>query len=449
MPHKIGSRLWAAIRSQLVDKAQQARILLLLCLLGTAVQLTHAAVHAESPPPIVTNIDWDEDPTSAGNQRTFVSVAAIAAAYNNAHRQEEIQLGLANGTLGSLQLPTDVQWSQLSLSQKALILINAERRARVNSAQNITGIPLSGVDYRLTALAQQYADRLLQTNTSGHLEDGSPFDRLNTIFGDPATMPTTTCREFLPYAEALASFWRSGDGSFPAIIEQAVYNWLYRDSSSNWGHRDTLLMQDTQRTDQGPGYHNNLGSLQHEGLLAVGHAAGPNSDPLGWGWPRWGEVVVLNLIDQSVNPNCAGADRDARFTLRKAVTTPPGQAAGEIVTMTLTLHNSGGTLLTGINLTDTIQTAALTYLAANITPTLVDQATGKVVWRDLERSERDGTLDPTETVTLIVRLTTTGAPIAPNVQPLQASAESGWHLRIRASEQRSLQWHFFLPVIIR
>lgn len=438
-----------AARARQLQPSKQRHQLLALFLLSILFYLAQPAAQADSPPTIVTDIEWDEDPNTAGNQRTFASVTVIEAAYNHAHRQEEIQLGLTTGALGNLDLPPDAEWASLTLNQKALILINAERRARADLAPNVVGLPLSGVDSRLQAIAQHYADHLVQTNTSGHLQDGSPIDRINAQFGDPTTAPTTACREFLPYSEALASFWASSAGPLTAVIEQAVYNWLYRDSSSQWGHRATLLIQDTQSGDQGIGYHNNLGSMRHEGVIGIGHAASANYDPLNWGWPTWGEVIVLNLIDQSLNPDCAPTTGSANLSISRKVAPTPTGSAGQLVTVTLTVANTGSTLLTGLQLTSTIDSEVFSYLSADITPSQIDPTTGRLIWRDLESSEADGTLDPAQALTVNIRLMTTGQASATTAMAFQATAYDAWQTVIQRSyEPRSSAWRLYLPTIV-
>lgn len=431
-------------------KSNQRHQLLVLLLLGMFFYLAQPAAQADSPPILVTNIEWDEDPNTAGNQRTFASVVLIEAAYNHAHRQEETQLGLTTGALGNLDLPPEAEWASLTINQKALILINAERRARANMTAGVIGLPLSGVDSRLQAVAQHYAEHLVQTNTSGHLQDGSPIDRINTQFGDPTTAPTTACREFLPYSEALASFWATSPGPLTAVIEQAVYNWLYRDSSSQWGHRATLLMQDTQSGAEGSGYHNNLGSTRHEGVIGIGHAASANYDPLNWGWPTWGEVIVLNLIDQSLNPDCAPTTGSANLSISREIAPTPTGSAGQIVTVTLTVANTGNTLLTGLQLTGTIDSEIFTYLAADITPAQIDPATGRLIWRDLESRAADEALEPAQSLTIKIRLITTGQPSTTTGMAFQAAAYDAWQSVIQKSyEPRSTAWRLYLPTIVR
>ncbi len=398
-----------------------AQFMLLLVILVSVQQTIIKKAHAASPTNLASDIEWDEDPLLPGNQKTLTSIEAIEAAFTHARRQEELQLGLSVGALGELTLPGD--WAQLTMEQKAVILINAERHVRADGT--VIRVPLAGVDSRLTTIAQGYADHLLQTNTWGHAQDGTPTDRLNARFGDPQSEPTVACQEFLARTEALSAFWSTRQGPIAAIIEQAVYAWLYRDSRSKWGHRETILLQDTL-PDGSKGYQNNVGSAAHEGFLGVGHAAGAGYDPLDWGWPQWGEVIVLNLIDPSTNPDCSAGNTSSAITVDKVTTRPNSPAAGEIFTVTYSLTNSGSTLLTGLNLTDTFDVKNLQFVSATPSAT-VDTNAGTISWQAIETTIDGRTLSPAETMTIIVTLVKVNERLLNRDSTLpMLVAEDGW-----------------------
>lgn len=422
------------------------QFILLLGVLTGAQQISNHIAHAASPTNLASDIEWDEDPLLPGNQKTLTSVEAIEAAFTHAHRQEERQLGLPEGILEDLTLPSD--WMQLTLEQKAVILINAERRVRADGT--VIGLPLAGVDSRITTIAQGYAEHLLQTNTWGHFQDGTPTDRLNARFGDPQSEPTVACQEFLARTEALSAFWSTRQEPIPAIIEQAIYAWLYRDSTSNWGHRETILLQDTL-PDGTKGYQNNVGSAAHEGFLGIGHAAGAGYDPLDWGWPQWGEVIVLNLIDPSTNPDCSATTTSAALTISKVTTLPDTPAAGEFLTVTYTLVNSGSTLLTGVNLTDTFDVKNLQFVSATPNAT-VDTTTGTMSWQAVETTVAGSVLSPAATVTIVVTLVKVNEHLLNRDSTLPILvAQDGWQTIIigEQPEEAAPIEHLYLPTIRR
>ncbi|HEX9090822.1 MAG TPA: hypothetical protein VF831_05000, partial [Anaerolineales bacterium] len=91
-------------------------LLLTTCLVGLP-----APAHAEPssyPPDPNADIEWN-----AGTG----GVVDIQAAFNHARAQENAQLGLS---LPMLTLPSQSTWDALSNGEKALWLINADRRDR-------------------------------------------------------------------------------------------------------------------------------------------------------------------------------------------------------------------------------------------------------------------------------------------------------------------------------
>ena len=202
----------------------------------------------------------------------FSGVADIESAFNNARSTENSQLGTS---IPMLSLPSQEEWGNMNDGEKALWLINRERIDR--------GIdPLHGVETHVTSIAQYYAQYLLENNTWGHYEDGnSPWDRLNSnsAIGD--------CHDSLNVAENLACFVTSGT-SIPLPVERSVYNWMYTDSSSSWGHRHAVLWFP---------YNDNNGTPGMEGFLGIGRAnGGPYQGPFSAPW-NYAEIIVMNVFD--------------------------------------------------------------------------------------------------------------------------------------------------------
>ncbi len=302
------------LASTMIIKSNSKRITnFILISLISVISINNS--NAASPPNIQTNITW-----SAG----FSGVSDIAAAFNNARRQEENQLGLAANTLGSLSMPSQAVWNGLNDDAKALHLINAERTARANMQSGVLGLPLAGIDYKLDLVSRNYANLLLRTNTTGHYQPSNdpnvdnPTNRINAKVG-------SQCKEFITRSENLAYFWTASSAplnatSIPLPIERAIYAWIYNDASSAWGHREAVLLQDQslQNPTSNWGYHNNNGSTSHEGFLGfykIGSSKYTNSAFSSYPY-QYGVVVVMNIFDPLSDSAASAAGCQYNTTLR-------------------------------------------------------------------------------------------------------------------------------------
>lgn len=215
------------------------------------------------PPDPSSDISW-----VAGTS----SVVDIQNAFNQARSTENTQLGLS---IPSLSLPSQAEWDAMHDNQRAIWLINRERKDR--------GVHwLFGTEANVTAVAQSYADYLLENDLWGHDADGhSPWERLNT------NAAINACHDSLSVAENLAVFVTSGS-SLPLPVERAVYNWMYVDQASAWGHRHAILWYP---------YADNSGLCGNEGFLGLGRASGgPYQGPFSQSW-NFAEILVLNVFD--------------------------------------------------------------------------------------------------------------------------------------------------------
>jgi|GEM_PF-3462186 len=265
----------------------------LLILIAAPILLLAGAgqVLADSPPNLTADIPWN-----AGTS----SVADVEAAFNHGRRQEEAQLSLGTGSLGNLDLPSQAVWDATSDDSKALTIMNAERTARAGMKAGVIGLPFTAVQTDVDSLAQYYANYLVTNNKTGHEADGrTPFRRIDD---DPVLGP---CHEFLHRAENLAYFWTSSSSN-PLYIERSIYNWVYDDASSAWGHREAVLLQDNALgiSDPDYGFNNNVGDSGSEGFVGIGVAQSPDYDPQGLGWVNMGTAVVLNMIDPISTGTC-------------------------------------------------------------------------------------------------------------------------------------------------
>jgi hypothetical protein len=258
-------------------------------------------VFCQSPRNLSADIVWDEDLNTAGNQQTYANKTAIENAFNTARRAEETQfsMNLSSGVLGTLTLPSN--FLSLSNDAQALILLNAERSCRsgINYGDGACkGWVFEGLESTIDGTAQTYANLMISTNCGGHSCDGggttAPFTRISNAMG-------ASCIEFLSRGENIASFFNSASSN-PLIVPRSVYNWIYKDASSSWGHREACLLQDRDLAGNTTyGFDDNHGAVGAEGFIGIG-IAGANGGTYypGGGAPVWldrSDVVVLNFFD--------------------------------------------------------------------------------------------------------------------------------------------------------
>ncbi|MBK7105505.1 MAG: T9SS type A sorting domain-containing protein [Ignavibacteriae bacterium] len=218
------------------------------------------------------NIPW-----SAGTG----GVADIEAAFENGRIQENVQLNPDIST--DLIMPSQVDWDAKSPSEKALFLLNAERAAR--------GLLTSfeGVHSSVVNVAQTYAEFLRDNDLFNHNANNStPTTRLSPV----------SCADGASYGENLSTFVQS-NGTVPLPVERSVYNWIYNDAGSSWGHRQTCFAT----------FNDNHSANGSEGFIGIGiDAVGPpysaegllcTNDPPHPPCNPWdvGVVVVLNFVD--------------------------------------------------------------------------------------------------------------------------------------------------------
>ena len=173
-----------------------------------------------------------------------------------------------------LLLPTQAVWDGMDIQAKALYILNKERYDR--------GIkPFEGISPDVVVVASDYAELLYGTSTFSHTEDGSPWDRLDSVAEINAS------KDFLNVAENL--FVAGGSDYTQNPIAQAIYNWIYNDSSSSWGHRNFCLVT---------GLNDNSGIAGVEGLIGIGIETGENYNYTGFSGFK-STIVVMNAFDPS------------------------------------------------------------------------------------------------------------------------------------------------------
>ena len=270
-----------------------------LTLLATlTVLLSTSTLFAQSPANLISDVAW------SGSYNT---TSDIEGAFNNGRRQEEQQLGLTNGILGDIVLPSN--WDDFDDAQKALFLVNEERTARggVDYGDGpCLGLALEGLESNLTGLATDHMNWLIANNQFSHTgENGlDPFARIDN---DPVLGAAAGCHQFLPRAENLAGFWTS-TSTVPMVIERAIYGWIYENSSSAWGHRQGILLQDLDLFGNPWGYTNDKGQVVTEGYMGIGvaTATGGTYDPFNiGGWVNGAGLAVMTIIDPVNTGTCA------------------------------------------------------------------------------------------------------------------------------------------------
>jgi len=216
------------------------------------------------PADLINDISWS--PTN------YNTVSDIQAAFNNGRTGENSQLGTS---IPMLTMPSQAEWDAKSDKEKALWLINKERVDR--------GVhPLDNTENNIMSVAQNYSDYLIANNGCGHEADGNtPWERINL------NSTINACHDFLSIAENIF-YTVSSINDIKMPIERAIYNFIYVDISSSFGHRQATLWYP---------YDDNSGTSGKEGFLGVGRTSGTNKQLCFASTWNYVEVVVLNFFD--------------------------------------------------------------------------------------------------------------------------------------------------------
>ncbi len=217
----------------------------------------------DTPP---SDLSW-----SAGDS----SVEDIAEAFNKARAGDST-------ITKNITMPSQDIWNSMSNQEKGLYLLNQERIDR--------GIkPYEGIDENVIGVAQDYTQLLYDTGKFGHTEDGTPWERLDKI------EDIKNNRDFFKYAENLYAGAGSAEYTKEPIAK-AIYNWIYNDSGSSYGHRNFCLAV---------ALIDNSGYQGAEGLLGFGIVQG---DDYGLYPNMKSTIVVLNGFDPNDGYNMSSID---------------------------------------------------------------------------------------------------------------------------------------------
>lgn len=212
----------------------------------------------------------DSYPSSLSWTMGSASVGSIEIAFNMARAGDSTVSEL-------LRLPGQETWDGMNDQEKALYLLNRERYDR--------GIkPFEGYSADVSGVAQNYAQLLYDTSTFGHEEDGTPWERLDRV------QAIADNQDFFSYAENLA-FSASSWAYTEEPVAQSVYNWIYDDAGSSWGHRDFCLAKNLN---------DNSGKAGMEGLIGIGIVRGTAYDYANTNG-YYSTIVVMNAFDPGNN----------------------------------------------------------------------------------------------------------------------------------------------------
>jgi len=421
-----------------------------LCMAVLLIGLQIDSAHADSPPNIAQDIAWFGDPDSAGLPQAYDTIEDIEAAFNNGRREEERQLNLPAGTLGTIDLPEQALWDALTMQQKALILINAERTARRDMLPGILGLPLAGIESNLDTLAQQYAQILVNDNAFGHNQPWPGAPQVDTPFERIDNTPVVSdCHKDITYAENLAAFWTT-ETSIPLPVERAIYLWIYADAGSNWGHREALFLQDADLGFNGEsgGYVNDIGSSAHEGFLGFGRVGSADYN-VGQPIWNWGEAIVMEVFDPVANDGCPTSAGRSNMALTLQRTSAPIVPVGAPVSFEMQLTNTGETLLTEIALTNTFDTNLLDVVSASAlsisqpaaqsvtipqNQIALDAENGTIMLQNLDTLLPSDVLNPIQSIGLSLNFVATANNETSTRSRLSGVAAGGWGGSIAAAE---------------
>lgn len=251
------------------------------------------------------NLTADVDLTSPGETdfapyAFFSSTAQVTAAFNKGRRTEETQLGLVPNSLGNLVLPAT--YASISVSQRALFLINSERQARAGinyGTGPVLGKPLQAVENNLSSTAQNHAAYLFSSNTFGHTGSGNstPKQRIEATYPTNCLQRNGAGQYTMGRTE---NIYNACGGNSTYVIEQAIFTWLYQDKSSSWGHREAVLIQSVDASGY-TGFVDDRGAVGNEGFLGIGLQTGTGYSPCG-SLPA--KIVVMNIADPSSDATC-------------------------------------------------------------------------------------------------------------------------------------------------
>lgn len=210
---------------------------------------------------LTTNISlsWDDNATPEVN-------------VNAARRAEETALGLSSGQLGDMVAPAG-GWASLSDAETALYVHNAERLAR-------GCMPVYGVETHLSTVATDHTNWMVTNQVFSHAGSSAYGNSMSyNLCANSNTYQGSAPWDRIEGDASIASCWEGmGEnlgalfgGSYNApqfnnAIPKLIYTWMYKDASSGWGHRNSVLMS----------FNNDYGDTSSEGFIGLSLATANN-----------------------------------------------------------------------------------------------------------------------------------------------------------------------------
>ncbi len=248
-------------------------------------------LRTQTVPDLTSNI-----PPSHG----FATIADIEATFNNARRQEELQLGLPANTMSDLSLPDESTWDGYTEAQQMLYLLNDERVSR-NGIEYDTGeqrtqiipiflCPFEGMSSTLDGIAQGHADYLRENDMFTHIDENGD-DAFERVQNHPDIIGKIN---LLFFVESIASIASTEPTGILVAALEVIYEFIFQDLVSEFKHRQMFLLGKQMM----PGYfvddHEDIGK---EGYLGIGISTGSY-----FGLP-FAKVFVIDYIDPLADEN--------------------------------------------------------------------------------------------------------------------------------------------------
>lgn len=243
-------------------------------------------------------------PNLIGNVSTSWSpISSPEINFNNARRQEETARGLPANSLGNMAVPPG-GWASLTDAQVALYIHNSERSDR--------GCPqIFGVESHLNSIATAHTTWQISNDVFTHTGDPSYGTSSSYLICPSGTQSGSSMDDRIDYSgsgvnncwETLAenlSIVASGSStssSFNNMVAKAIFNWIYKDSGSAWGHREAVFLDFTD----------NYGNSGNEGFIGVGNVLGTNYASPAFSCSNFAyvRIVTINYYDPQAAPPCS------------------------------------------------------------------------------------------------------------------------------------------------
>ena len=237
-------------------------------------------------------------PALTANAPAYNFALSIAENFNAGRRYEETNQGLAAGSLGNITLPSD--YPNLTLAQKALYIINAERTCR-NGIQYSSGkvvlLPFQGVETNLTEVSQAHANWLVAQNKFDHCGDPTFGTDCSSIYSSPTKriQGRSEIKDGWERTEENIGIVLSSDPNsvvFSVANEKIIFDMIFR-NAPNWAHRLNFLQA----------FVDNYGATAQEGFIGVGEKKAAGYNPFNSAGMSAGKVLVYKMYDPKANAN--------------------------------------------------------------------------------------------------------------------------------------------------